>query len=143
MSTATSPVDILKAIADAETQQMAATLNMSVSRARRMIAASRQAAEREEVEARYGPGSYVEEQPVPREVPVDEILTRVRAAQALDPELSLSEIARQIGMDKGDLRRALGLKPRQDGRLSTTISCDTAVRVIRAIGLAPCEVPGL
>lgn len=141
--TAIAPTEILKSIEQAELEQMAAALNTSVSRVRSMLAATREQQIRKDIESQYGPGAYVELEPVPDEIPVAPLVERLRAEQRRDPLMSLRRLASNVGMDKGDLMRALGLKRRQDGRISTTIRRDTATRIIRAAGIAPCEIPDL
>lgn len=136
-------VKMLQAVADAEIQQMAAALNTNVRHVRRMLAAGRQAEEREQVENLCGPGSYEEPEKLPHLVPVEEVLRHVQHAQRIDPMMTVGWIARQIGMDKGDLRRALGVKARQNGSFSTTMRRETAAQILRVIGVAPCEVTAL
>ncbi len=133
-------IKMLQAVADAEIQQMAAALNTNTKHVRRMLAAGRQAEDRKRVEDVCGPGSYEEPPELPHLVPVEEIVAQVRHAQRIDPTMTLGWIARQVDMDKGDLRRALGLKARQNGSTSRTMRRDTATRILRVIGVAPCEV---
>jgi transposase-like protein len=75
-----------------------------------------------------------------------------RQRRLADPDLSASELARRVGSSPVQVERWLGLRPtaaktdRQGrtypGRTLTTIDVDTAGRLARALGYAPCELDG-
>jgi hypothetical protein len=86
-------------------------------------------------------------------VPVGEIRALVEARQAENPTLTQDTIARLAGYTKGTaMRRALGLEPTgrtvKNGReyppkFNEQIDVGAAGRIVRAIGIAPYEVPNL
>ncbi len=62
---------------------------------------------------------------------------------------SITGLAQKIGVDDQRLRRALGisaLPPKRKGRpphWQKTVTVECAGRIVRALGIPPCEVPGL
>jgi hypothetical protein len=61
---------------------------------------------------------------------------------------SLTQLARKVGMDDTRLRRALGvsemgLRPNRGPQRQKTLTVECATRIVRALGIPPCEVPGL
>jgi hypothetical protein len=75
-----------------------------------------------------------------------------RARRRADPSLTAAEIGRRIGTSAIQVERWLGLvatAPKTDprgrtypGRILSEISVDTAGRLARALGYAPCEIDG-
>jgi DNA-binding phage protein len=63
-------------------------------------------------------------------------------------QCSMSKLARDAGIDDQRLRRALGISampPRRNGgpHRQKTITVECATRIVRALGIPPCEIPGL
>jgi len=61
---------------------------------------------------------------------------------------SLTQLSRKVGMDDTRLRRALGVSamgPRRNrgAQRQKTLTVECATRIVRALGIPPCEVPGL
>jgi hypothetical protein len=61
---------------------------------------------------------------------------------------SLTQLSRKVGMDDARLRRALGasaMGPRRGGgpQRQKILTVECATRIVRALGVSPCEVPGL
>jgi hypothetical protein len=61
---------------------------------------------------------------------------------------SLTQLSRKVGMDDTRLRRALGVSampPRRNGgpQRQKTLTVECATHIVRALGIPPCEVPGL
>jgi len=61
---------------------------------------------------------------------------------------SLTQLSRKVGMDDTRLRRALGVSemgPRgnRGPQRQKTLTVECATRIVRALGIPPCEVPGL
>jgi hypothetical protein len=61
---------------------------------------------------------------------------------------SLTQLARKVGMDDTRLRRALGVsemgpRPNRGPQRQKTLTVECATRIVRALGIPPCEVPGL
>ena len=61
---------------------------------------------------------------------------------------SLSKLASHAGIDDQRLRRALGISampPRRNGgpHRQKTITVECATRIVCALGISPCEIPGL
>ena len=78
--------------------------------------------------------------------------TLFRERQRHDPSLTVSELARRVGSSPIQVERWLGLRmtaPKTDrhgrcypARTLTEISVETAGRLARALGYAPCEIDG-
>lgn len=69
-----------------------------------------------------------------------------------NPTLTQAGIARSAKMARINLRRAIGESPaatrvlngeRQPGEMLSEVSVETAARIVRALGIAPREIPGL
>ncbi len=85
-------------------------------------------------------------------VPNAQLRERLADRQRLEPSLTISEIARRLDTTPIQVQRWLGLQPtaaktdrrgrRYAGRVLSTISVETAGRIARAIGYAPCEIDG-
>ena len=61
---------------------------------------------------------------------------------------SLTRLSRKVGMDDTRLRRALGVSAmpaRRNGgpQRQKTLTVECATQIVRALGIPPCEVPGL
>ena len=61
---------------------------------------------------------------------------------------SLTHLSRKVGMDDTRLRRALGISamgPRRNSgpQRQKIVTVECAARIVRALGIPPCEVPGL
>jgi hypothetical protein len=61
---------------------------------------------------------------------------------------SLTQLSRKVGMDDTRLRRALGVSAmpaRRNGgpQRQKTLTVECATQIVRALGIPPCEVPGL
>lgn len=61
---------------------------------------------------------------------------------------SLTQLSQKVGMDDTRLRRALGVSAmpaRRNGgpHRQKTLTVECATQIVRAIGIPPCEVPGL
>jgi len=61
---------------------------------------------------------------------------------------SLTQLSRKVGMDETRLRRALGISevPARRNRgpqRQKTLTVECATSIVRALGIPPCEVPGL
>src|SRR3954449_9063471 len=77
---------------------------------------------------------------------------RFRQRQLADPTLTPSELARRVGTSPVQVERWLGLRPTAaktdrhgrtyPGRTLTSIGVETAGRLARAMGYAPCEIEG-
>ncbi len=77
---------------------------------------------------------------------------RWRRRQRVDPTLTVSELARRLDTSPIQVQRWLGLRPTAPktdrhgrvypGRILTQISVETAGRLARAMGYAPCEIDG-
>jgi hypothetical protein len=103
---------------------------------------------------------YIEEEELARDldrhrcdhVPVQRIRDLYDQRTEEDPTLNQAKLAREAKIDRADLARALGLAKtaaktknghRQEGAYQTTIGVDIAARIVRALGFAPHEIPGL
>ena len=85
-------------------------------------------------------------------VPNAQLRERLADRQRLEPSLTISEIARRLDTTPIQVQRWLGLQPtaaktdqrgrRYAGRVLRTISVETAGRIARAMGYAPCEIDG-
>ncbi len=74
------------------------------------------------------------------------------AKQRHDPALTSAELARRLETSQAQVERWLGLRPTAPktnrrgrtypGRTLNRISVDTAGRLARALGYAPCEIEG-
>jgi hypothetical protein len=86
-------------------------------------------------------------------VPVSEIQRLLEERQAADPTLSHAQVARQAKYrSRIHFERVLGYAPHSattkagkhyPARYSTTIDVHAAAVIVRALGIAPHEVPGL
>jgi len=86
-------------------------------------------------------------------IPVAEIQRLIEARLRQEPTLSLAELARLAGQkSRINFERQLGLAPRAattkrgkryPARYNTTIDVHAAGVIVRALGLAPHEIPGL
>jgi len=78
-------------------------------------------------------------------VPVQQLQAMLARRRDHDPAFSFEEIARSSGIGEGhQLDRVVGLRDRgprrQSNRRNTTIHCDDAGRIARALGALPAEV---
>lgn len=89
-----------------------------------------------------------------REIAIELVRQRFEAWRREDPEEhTFLELARLAGFDcSSRVQRLLGTIPTSDvvkggvvypGRIRTTISCENGGRLVRAMGHAPAEIPGL
>lgn len=86
-------------------------------------------------------------------LPVETVQTLIRQRQREDPGLTNAEIARVAGYARTlSLLRAIGLEPTAKAvrrgkeyppELRTQIDIGTASKIVRALGYAPHEIPGL
>src|SRR3954451_19063588 len=77
---------------------------------------------------------------------------RFRDRQRREPTLTVAEVARRTGNSQVQVERWLGLRPTAaktdrrgrtyPGRVLERVSVETAGRLVRAMGYAPCEVEG-
>lgn len=85
-------------------------------------------------------------------IPVAPIREMFKRRLQEDPTLTQTQLAAAIQTDRVELLRTLGLQPtasrivkgkRRPGKLRTEISVEMAGRIIKALGIAPHEVPWL
>lgn len=119
-------------------EQIAARLQVSLERARRLI---------EEAEQLRDLEQYKRDS-----IPVQPIRALFERRLEEDPTLSQARVAKLAKTDRVELRRALGLSPTasrnvdgelRPGKLRTQIAVELASRIVRALGVAPREVPWL
>jgi hypothetical protein len=85
-------------------------------------------------------------------VPNEPLRRRFYAHRTVDPALTTSELARRMGTSAAQGERWLGLRATAaktdrngrtyPGRVLTAIPVDSAGRLARALGYAPCEIEG-
>ena len=119
-------------------EQIAARLDVSVERARRLIEEAEQLRDLE----RYRCDS----------IPVEPIRALFERRLEEDSTLNQTRVAKLARTDRIELRRALGLTPTasrvvdgklRPGKLRTEITVEMASRIVQALGVAPHEVPWL
>lgn len=103
---------------------------------------------------------YIEEETLARDlprhrcdhVPVQRIRALFDSRRQEDPSFSHAKLAREANLSRSDVLRALGLAKtestvrdghREEGELQTEVGVETAARIVRALGIAPHEVPDL
>jgi len=119
-------------------EQIAARLDVSVEKARRLIEEAEQLRDLQQYRC--------------DSIPLGPIRELVERRLEEDPTLSQARIAEEVGTDRAELLRAVGLQPtasrlvegeRRPGRLRSKITVEMAGRIVKALGVAPHEVPWL
>lgn len=119
-------------------EQIAARLDVTVERARRLIEEAEQLRDLE----RYRRDS----------IPVEPIRALFERRLQEDSTLNQTRVAKLARTDRIELRRAIGLSPTasrvmdgelRPGKLRTEITVEMASRIVQALGVAPHEVPWL
>ncbi len=119
-------------------EQIAARLNVTIEKARRLVEEAEQLRDLE----RYKRDS----------IPVEPVRALFVRRLQEDPTLDQTKVAKRAKTDRVQLRRAIGLSPtasrivhgkRQPGKFRTEITVEMASRIVRALDVAPREVPWL
>lgn len=119
-------------------EQIAATLSVTIEKARRLIEEAEQLRDLE----RYRRNS----------IPVEPVRALFMQRLEEDPDLDQTQVARRARTDRVELRRALGISPtasrvvdgeRQPGKFRTEITVEMASRIVQALDVAPREIPWL
>jgi len=119
-------------------EQVAARLDVTVERARRLIEEAEQLRDLE----RYKRDS----------IPVEPIRALFERRLEEDSTLNQTRVAKLARTDRIELRRAIGLSPTasrivdgklRPGKLRSEITVEMASRIVQALGVAPHEVPWL
>ena len=119
-------------------EQIAARLDVTVERARRLIEEAEQLRDLQQYKC--------------DSIPVGPIRELLQRRLQEDPTLSQARVAEEMDTDRIELLRAVGLQPtasrlvrgeRRAGKLRRKITVEMASRIVKALGVAPHEVPWL